>query len=187
MNSDTHRRSLQFLLFQRNVFAGLALLLSVALVLMAAFLFTKRERVIISPPVVEQSYWLDSRSVSPTYLEQFGSFLSQLLLSKSASSASAQRHVLLRHTDPSFATALAQKLHTEEQKLTEEAASYVFFPSTIEADPSTFTVKLTGERVFYAKGKRLSAAEESYILYFQYRAGRLVLSGLRAGEELDVA
>ncbi|HEY4832933.1 MAG TPA: TraE/TraK family type IV conjugative transfer system protein, partial [Waddliaceae bacterium] len=131
MKKEFLEKTTQYLRFQRNILAALSFLLSVSIVLLCTFLFLKRERVIITPPVVEKEFWVDADKVSPTYLEQYGCFLGQLLLSKSAQSALMQRTVLLRHADPSFAETLKQKLFEEEQVLQKQSASYTFFPVTI--------------------------------------------------------
>ena len=94
--------NLRGLYYQRNIFAAVSILLGIVLVVISCFLFVKRERIVVVPPVVGQEFWVDGNTISPTYLEQFGVFLGELLLNKSAQSALEQRTIILRHTDPSF-------------------------------------------------------------------------------------
>lgn len=110
-------KKIGFLIFQRNVFAAFSFLSAVAIIILSSFLFFKQERVVIVPPVIEKEFWVDSQHVSPTYLEQFGYFLGQLLLAKSSQSAASQRTVLLRHTDPSYVGTLKKRLVEEEEIL----------------------------------------------------------------------
>ena len=124
-------KNVKFLLFQRNVFVAFSFLLILVVLVLSSFLFFKQERVIIVPPVIEKEFWVDAKHVSPTYLEQFGYFLGQLLLAKSSQSAASQRSIVLRHTDPSYAGILKQRLIEEEEVLKKQSTSYVFYPVEI--------------------------------------------------------
>lgn len=183
MKRDFLDKSSQYLRFQRNVFAAISICLAVSLIMSSSFLFLKRERVVITPAVIEKEFWVDGRSVSPTYLEQFGYFLGQLLLGKSAYSAPSQRTLLLRHTDPQFVHILRKKLIEEEENLTKQNASYTFFPISVRVNQDRNEVLLEGDRVFFVSGKQVSSERESYILSFNLTGSRLLLSGVTAFEE----
>jgi len=182
MNREFLEKSSHYLRFQRNIFAALSCLLGISLILTTSFLFLKRERIVITPPTVEKEFWVDGRNVSPTYLEQFGYFLGQLLLGKSSYSASSQRTLLLRHTDPGFSTALRQKLVEEEEILKKQNASYTFFPVSIRVNPEKQEVLLEGDRVFFVSGKQVSSEREGYVLSFNLTGSRLLLSGVTSLE-----
>lgn len=178
MKREFLAKNTRYLLFQRNIFAALSCLLAVAIILLSSFLFLKRERIIIAPPVVEKEFWIDGKNISPTYLEQFGYFLSQLLLGKSAHSAPSQRNLLLRHTDPAFVGFLKSKLRDEEELLQKQNASYIFFPISIQTNVEKRQVLIEGDRVFYVGGKQISSEREGYILSFNFSGSRLMLSGI---------
>ena len=178
MNLEIFNKNQSFLLFQRNVFAAFSFLLAISLIIMSGILFLKGERIVIAPPFIEKEFWVESKCVSSTYLEQFGVFLGQLLLSKSSSSAPSQRNVLLRHVDPSYVGVLKQKLFEEEETLKKQNSSYVFFPVNIEIDQENMKVSLTGDRVFYVSGKQVSSEREGYVLSFSYSGSALFLNGI---------
>lgn len=178
MRKDVLDRTLENLRFQRNVFLLLACTLALAVACQSLFLFLKKERVIIAPPIIEKEFWVEGNRSSPTYLEQFGYFLSQLLLGKSAQSASAQRTILLRHVDPSFVGALRAKLLEEEELLKKQNASYTFYPIAIHTNPQSNEVCVEGDRVFFVNGKQISLDRESYTLRFTHSGARLLLRGL---------
>jgi conjugal transfer pilus assembly protein TraE len=178
MNSEIHKHSLRYLLFQRNVLLALIGIVSISLAIVSSFLFFKSERIVIVPPVVEKEFWIDSSNISVTYLEQFGYFLGELLLTKSAQSAPYQRTIILRHTDPRFSTYLQKKLVDEEQTLEKEHASYVFYPTGIYTEIRSKEVTLTGERTTYVSGKAVSTAKEGYTLSFAFQGSRLLLTGI---------
>lgn len=169
-------KNTKFLLFQRNVFVALAFLLSVIALVLAVFLFFKQDRIVISPPVIEKEFWVDAKQVSPTYLEQFGYFLCQLLLTKSSQSAASQRSVLLRHTDPCYAGILKQRLIEEEEILKKQSTSYVFYPFEIKVNPEEMSLLITGDRQVFIGGKEISKEREGYLLRFTYTGSRLLLT-----------
>ncbi len=180
MNQTFFEKNLKFLMFQRNIFAFLSFFLAVALILCGTLLFFKRERIIIAPPVIEKEFWVDQKSVSPTYLEQYGYFLGQLLLTKSAQSAVTQRSAILRHTDPSYAGILKQRLIEEEEILKKQSASYVFYPIDIKVHLDTMSLLLTGDRVIFMGGKQISSEQEGYLLKFSFEGARLLLKEISA-------
>ena len=128
--------------------------------------------------MIEKEFWVEGNAVSATYLEQFGVFLGQLLLGKSAQSAPSQRSIILRHTDPSYAGIMRQKLLDEEEMLKKQNASYAFFPAEVRVDQGKMEVYLTGDRVAFAGGKQISLQKECYILSFVYSGSRLLLKGV---------
>lgn len=182
MNGEIHKHSLRNMMFQRNASLGLTTLLAASLVIVTSFLFMKSERVIVIPAAVEKEFWVDAHSVSATYLEQFGYFLGELLLSKSSQSSAIQKAIVLRHTDPSFSTQLDKKLFEEAQQLERDRISYVFFPTGVYTNLGSKEVRLSGERTTYISGKQISSATENYVLSFTYRGGRLLLNGITALE-----
>jgi conjugal transfer pilus assembly protein TraE len=182
MKKEFLDKSTEYLRFQRNIFAALTILLALVLVLMSTFLFFKHERIVIVPPTIEKEFWVDGKQVSPTYLEQYGYFLGQLLLGKSSQSAPSQRNILLRHTDPSFSGLLRNKLVEEEEVLKKQNASYTFYPVSITANSERHEVLIEGDRVFYVSGKQVSSEREAYLLSFKFSGSRLLLTGIRSSE-----
>jgi conjugal transfer pilus assembly protein TraE len=178
MNNSFREKNLRSLIFQRNVFLAMALLLAISSMVTCLFLFVKNDRIIITPPMIEKEFWVEGNQVSATYLEQFGIFLGQLLFNKSSHSASSQRAVILRHTDTAYVGALRQKLVEEEEMLKKQNASYVFYPEKISVEPNALQVLLAGERITFAAGKQVSSKKESYVLTFGYAGSQLLLKSV---------
>ena len=181
MNRDSLKRGLQGLEFQRNIFLAFSVISSFTLLIMSAFIFMKKERVLVVPPVVEKEFWVDAKSVSATYLEQMGLFLSQLILNKSPQSAASQRSTLLRHTDQIFTETLKQRLIEEEEVLTKQNASYVFYPVDIKVNLSEMSLILRGDRLLFVAGKQVSNVSQEYIFHFSCLGARLLLKGITSG------
>lgn len=181
MKRDFLKKSLQGLEFQRNIFLAFSVVTSLSLLIVSMFLFVKKERIVIVPPVLEKEFWVDTQSISATYLEQMGLFLSQLLLNKSPQSAASQRSTLLRHTDPLFTIALKQRLVEEEEILTKQNASYVFYPVDMKVNLSEMSLILQGDRLLFVAGKQVSSVREEYTLHFSYAGARLLLKSITNG------
>jgi conjugal transfer pilus assembly protein TraE len=165
---------------QRNFLLVICCLLIFPLILVSSFLFSRAHRIVIVPPIVEKEFWVEPNTVSATYLEQFGSFLGQLLLTKSSYTAETQKKILLKHVDPLYSHTLIERLDKEQELLARDQSSYVFYVTGIEVSSNTYRVLLMGNRIFSVSGKVLSEEKESYVLEFNYRGGRLLLSGLES-------
>lgn len=182
-NRDTTLRNLSF---QRNIFLFISLLLSVSTVVLVVLQVFKNEKTIIVPPAIHSSFWVDSTSVSPSYLEQFGLYIGQLLLSKTAETSDSQKEILLKNTYAGFSGMLNKKLNEEGKKMKEEGTSYMFYPLSVDVKPGSLDVAISGDRISYLKEKKLSSKKETYTLSFIYSGGRLLLSGIRSGGKKGV-
>jgi len=176
---------IEHLVFQRNVSVALTFVLSASLLVESCFLFSKQERIIVTPPVIEKEFWVDGRHISPTYLEQMGVFLGQSLLGKSAASCQKQRDIILRHCSPLFSSALRERLLTEEALLKKQGSSYMFYLSSVSVDTGDLSVVLRGDRKMFISGKEISSRTESYQLQFIYTDGRLLFNGLEEFKNQD--
>jgi len=176
-------RNLKNLLVQRNFLIGLSLMLVTCLILASSFLFFKKERIVVVPSIIEKEFWVDADSVSATYLEQYGFFLGQLLLTKSPHSADIHRAVLCRHTEPGYLAALKNRLVEEEEILKKQNASYVFYLNNIFVNLELLAVTLVGERQFLVAGQKTSIENCGYTLHFIYTGSRLLLKGVTQVKE----
>ena len=162
---------------QRDFLLPTCAVLAVTQCLTIGFLFFKKERVILIPPIMQQPVWIDGYAVSPTYLEQMGVFLGQTLLSNSVQSLQAMRDMLLRYVHPSVYTEIRQHLIQEEEHLKKQQGSYHFHVSKVSLDMGANSVLLEGQRESYIGGQRVEQANEAYRLTFSFCHGRYLLTG----------
>ncbi len=182
MNELIRDNTLRSLTLQRNIFLAVLFLLLGLAILLSSLLFQKSERVIIMPPFIEKEFWVEGANVSPSYLEQMGCFIGDLLLTRAPATADMQLTILMRHTAPSFAHVLSQKLSEEVAKLKKDNASYVFFRSKIFVNPQDKTITIDGDRNLIVGDKVLSKLSERYRLGFENLGGRLLLSSIERVE-----
>ncbi len=177
MRSSVYVSKLLAVTKQRDVLLPMCAVLSVTQLLTLAFLFFKKERIILIPPIASQPMWIDGYAVSPTYLEQMGVFLGQTLLSNSVQSLQAGRDMLLRFVHPSVYTQFRQHLIQEEAHLLKQQGSYHFHLCSATVDVNTNSVLLEGDRASYIGDKRIDQAREKYRLTFAFAHGRYLLTG----------
>src|SRR5690348_9809428 len=82
----------------------LALLIGSVLVnlILAVFAYrlSSHQRVVVMPPSVHKTFWVEDERVSAEYLEQMGYFLMQLILNVTPQSVDHQSKVLLQYAAP---------------------------------------------------------------------------------------
>lgn len=183
MDTNIYMNKLMRLLKQQRILLPAVLILSATQLLSVIFLFCKKERVVLVPPLVSQVMWVDKYQVSQTYLQQMGLFMGQLLLSNSAESVKLQMETILRFVHPASYTTLRQYLIGEEEHLKKQQGSYHFNIHAIEVHPQTHSVTLTGDRESYVGGKRIDQARESYTLTFKMNHGRYLLTRCQKEEK----
>ncbi len=174
----THYKSrLQQILAQRNgylvlaaILAGVSLLLTISVCRMI-----NRERIVIIPPLINQSFWVEQNAVSPEYLSQMTTFLAQLRLNLTASNAAYQRDALLRYTDPAYYGDLKTELVNEADHLEKTHTNLIFYPVEVTVDIQHFTTNITGDLSATVGNDLLPTQRISYQLGFRYSAGRLWL------------
>jgi conjugal transfer pilus assembly protein TraE len=170
------------LLLQRNMLFPICLLLCISQIITSILLFSKKERVILVPPVLEKSMWVEASSVSPSYLEQIGIFIGNLMLTKSFANADKQGEILLRQVVPEFEGEFRNALILEATKMRKNNFSLVFYTQDVYVNPTALTTSLAGEQVSYVGEKIVGREKKKYKLQFNYRGGRLLLAGVSEEE-----
>lgn len=174
----THYKSrLQQVLAQRNGYLVLAALLALISLLLTISVcrMIGRERVVITPPVVNQAFWVEANAVSPEYLSQMTSFLTQLRLNLTPSNAEYQRETLLRYTDPAYYGDLKNELVSEADQLEKSHTSLIFYPVEVAVDAPNLVSRITGDLSATVGNDHLAAQRIHYQLKFRYGEGRLWL------------
>lgn len=138
-----------------------------------------RERVVIVPPVVNKTFWVDAERVSAEYLEQMGYFLSQLILNVTPQSVDYQAKVLLQYAAPGGHGELRTALLTAAERLKRDSATTVFSPRDLTVDEASMKVAVRGQLTTFVSDRRVSEAMKAYVIEFQYTAGRIFLKSFR--------
>ncbi len=185
MKTAIQQSRLQELIAKRNGY----LILSVGLLLLCILLsimvlrLIGRERIIITPPVVHKSFWVDNQQVSSEYLSEMTVFLAQLRLTVTPSNAEYQRETLLRYTDASFYGEFKNELVAEADHLIKSHLSLAFYPTQITVNAPNLTANITGDLVSTVGNAPLPAAHLTYQVRYRYTNGQLRLQSFQEQEE----
>ena len=168
----------------RRAFALLlALLLGSMLtnLVLAAFAFrmSSHERIVMVPPTVHKTFWVEDERVSAEYLEQMGYFLMQLTLNVTPQSIDHQSKVLLQYAAPAAYGELRTALSSAAERLKRDGAATVFSPRDLIVDERSLKVGIRGQLTTFISDRRVSEVAKGYAVEFQYTTGRIFLKAFR--------
>lgn len=157
---------------------GASMAANLALALLALHA-SGRERVVIVPPTVHRSFWVEPERVSAAYLEEMAYFLVQLTLDVTPQGAAHQAATLLQHAAASAAGELRTSLQESAERLKRDGASTQFSVQELITDEPHLRVGVRGQLTTYVSDRRVSQTQKGYALEFQVSAGRIQLKSFR--------
>jgi conjugal transfer pilus assembly protein TraE len=168
------RRAITFLV---ALFVG-SMLVNLILAALAVRL-AGHERVVVVPPTIHKTFWVESDRVSSEYLEQMGYFLMQLTLNVTPQNIDHQAKVLLQYAAPAFYGELRTALLTAAERLKRDGAATVFSAQDLTVDERSLKVGVRGELTTFISDRRVSQVAKGYVIEFQYTGGRVFLKAFR--------
>ena len=162
----------------------LAILLAVSMLatlLLAAYTLHQagRERVVVVPPAIHKTFWVEAERASPEYLEQMGYFLAQLTLNATPQSVEHQSRLLLQYAAPASWGELRTAMAANAERIKRDGASTVFSPQDLQVDERTQRVGLRGLLTTFISDRRVSEVSKGYAIELQYAGGRIFLKTFR--------
>ncbi len=160
-----------------------ALLVGSMLVNLVLALFAVRlsghERIVVVPPNIHKTFWVESDRVSSEYLEQMGYFLMQLTLNVTPQSVDHQAKMLLQYAAPASFGELRTALLAAAERLKRDGASTVFSAQNLVVDERTLRVGVRGQLTTFISDRRVSEVSKAYAIELQYAGGRMFLKAFR--------
>ena len=160
-----------------------ALLVASMLVNLILALFAVRlaghERIVVVPPGIHKTFWVESDRVSSEYLEQMGYFLMQLTLNVTPQSVDHQAKLLLQYAAPASFGELRTALLAAAERLKRDGASTVFSAQNLVVDERTLRVGVRGQLTTFISDRRVSEVSKAYAIELQYAGGRMFLKAFR--------
>jgi conjugal transfer pilus assembly protein TraE len=144
-----------------------------------------RERIVVVPPTIHKTFWLDEARVSREYLEQMGYFLMQLVLNVTPQSVEHQSRVLLQYASPAAFGELRAQLAANTERLKRDGAATVFSPQDLSVDAHALKVGVRGNLTTFISDRRVAEAMKAYVIEFQYTGGRVLLKTFRETQADD--
>ena len=137
------------------------------------------ERVVVVPPTINKTFWVESDRVSAEYLEQMGYFLMQLTLNVTPVSVDHQSRVLLQYAAPASYGELRTALMAAAERLKRDGASTVFSALDLAVDERALRVGVRGQLTTFVSDRRVSEVSKGYAIELQYSGGRVFLKSFR--------
>jgi conjugal transfer pilus assembly protein TraE len=138
-----------------------------------------RERVVVVPPAIHKTFWVEAERTSPEYLEQMGYFLAQLTLNVTPQSVEHQSRLLLQYAAPASWGDLRTAMAANAERIKRDGASTVFSPQDLQVDERTQRVGLRGLLTTFISDRRVSEVSKGYAIELQYAGGRIFLKTFR--------
>lgn len=165
-----------------SVFLALLLaasMLATAVLAVLAVRQSGRERVVLVPPAIHKTFWVEAERASPEYLEQMGYFLAQLTLNVTPQSVEHQSRLLLQYAAPASWGDLRTAMAANAERIKRDGASTVFSPQDLQVDERTQRVGLRGLLTTFISDRRVSEVSKGYAIELQYAGGRIFLKTFR--------
>ncbi|MCY4324728.1 MAG: type IV conjugative transfer system protein TraE, partial [Betaproteobacteria bacterium] len=173
-----YRRTMVSLRTQARFFRMLSVLLAIGGACMAGAMLAlaaRSERVVVVPPEVNESFWVEEDSVSRGYFLEWGYYIVSLLLNVSPGAVDYHNEVLLRYAAPEYRERMRTSLAAAAAKLRREDLTTAFAVSAVEVDVGQGRVAFAGSLASYVKGRRISERAAAFAARFRVERGRLAL------------
>jgi conjugal transfer pilus assembly protein TraE len=136
-------------------------------------------RTIITPPVIDRTFWVSGSKVSNEYLELMGPFIAQMILDISPSSVQYKRDTLLKFVRPESHSGMRIQMDKEGERLGKLGASTVFRIARVTPNAESKSVRMDGTLSTYINSKEFNT-DASYDAQFTYDGGSLWLISFEA-------
>lgn len=177
MDFNIGQRRLADIRAQRNALLAACSLLMIIGLFQSVYLFFRHERVIVTPPQLTQSFWVEGNRFAPQYLEQMALHYAHLILDVTEKNILYQGDIVLRAVSPESYGAFKEKLLSDEKMLKKNNLSTRFSVTECKISAESLSVEITGEMMSFVADKRVSQIHETYHIQFQNQSGRLLISG----------
>ena len=148
-----------------------------SLVLM--FNMVGRDRVIVTPPSIDKTFWVSKDRVSSSYLEQMGSFIAYLTLDVSPQSIDWKKTMLLQYVSPDVYGSLQTRQDLEADRLRRLNATTQFSVAQLLPNEEAMNVTLKGRLATFINGARTSDIDKEYVAEFEFKGNRVQIRNFK--------
>lgn len=148
-----------------------------SLVLM--FSMVGRDRVIVTPPSIDKTFWVSKDRVSSSYLEQMGSFIAYLTLDVSPQSIDWKKTMLLQYVSPDVYGVLQTRQDLEADRLRRLNATTQFSVAQLLPNEEAMNVTLKGRLATFINGARTSDIDKEYVAEFEFKGNRVQIRNFK--------
>ena len=182
MKLDYLQQNITKLLSQRNGLLVVVGIMAFSNVILSVGYLSKSERIILVPPHIKKTLWVQAGEVSQEYLEEMGLYMAKLLLDLSPASFSYNHETLLKYATPEAYGSLKKQLMEDGEEYTKFQLSTSFKPTEVTAHPQTLDVDIKGTLTSFVAGKHIRDSQETLSLKFSLRGNGLLLERATGGK-----
>jgi len=135
----------------------------------------KQDRVLVTPPVIKESFWLDAGSVSESYLRQIGDYFIKTAMTVSPSTVEPQFQYLLDNVYPRYYGDVKGQLLLRGNDIKGKGISTVFVSKSFEINEEELRVNISGNLIVLTGRSRTEPIKKEFSVQFVYENGRLYL------------
>ncbi len=150
-----------------NFFLRSAVILLAAGLILNATVFRENTRIIVVPPTMKDSFWIERGKAAPEYLEQMAVFVSTLVGNLSPRSAEYNIEVLLSYIDPDRLHDVRDDLKSQAQYIKKNNITQSFYPDSTAVAENEQSVTIDGNVTRYIGAIKVS--EERIRFYVKFR------------------
>ena len=148
-----------------------------SLVLM--FNMVGRDRVVVTPPSIDKTFWVSKDRLSSSYLEQMGSFIAYLTLDVSPQSIDWKKAMLLQYVSPDVYGVLQTRQDLEADRLRRLNATTQFSVAQLLPNEEGMNVTLKGRLATFINGARTSDIDKEYVAEFEFKGNRVQIRNFK--------
>lgn len=154
----------------------LALVGCLLLALILAVKNVERERTIVSPPVVRDTFWVDSNDADPKYLQEMSTYFVLLTNNISPSNVEYQNKLFLNYVNPNQQGALSAQLMEQAQRVKRNQLVTMFYIKGFKIDSYANKVVVNGQLDTLIGDKLISSMDKYYRLGYQIVNAKLYIN-----------
>lgn len=154
----------------------LALIGCIFMALVVAVKNSGRERTIVSPPVVRDTFWVDSNDADPQYLQDMSIYFVLLTNNISPSNVEYQNKLFLKYVNPNQQGALSAQLMEQAQRVKRNQLITMFYIKGFKIDAGANKVVINGQLDTLIGDKLISSMDKYYRIGYQIINGKLYVN-----------
>jgi conjugal transfer pilus assembly protein TraE len=143
------------------------------------------EKVVITPPEINKSFWVSGTRVSKEYLEEMAYWYAGLALNVTPSTSEYQNRLFLNYAAPSDYGRLQAEIGAQAARLKKANASTQFSVRSMTTDEENLRVTLSGTLYTWVSDKRAGNRGTSYMVGFKKLNGRLYVADFKETSTRD--
>ncbi len=146
-----------------------------------------KERVIVTPPLIDKTFWVERDDIAPELVVDMGIFLVQLAYNVSPASVDFQSNALLKYASPEAYGSLKEATAVAAARMHEDQSSTVFTPRAYVMDkrPGKKAVAFMGDLKTYVTTNLVSTRGVAIVVNFKYQNGRLYVDQMKETKQND--